>query len=57
MSDVAKKFSVGTDSPFVGHHTRTAIVHDLAPTEEQRQLVPGGNMAKYLGIPRIDVPD
>lgn len=49
----ATKFSAGTDGPFVGHHIRDAIVNDLVQSEEERQLVLGGNIAKYMGIPKV----
>jgi predicted TIM-barrel fold metal-dependent hydrolase len=49
----AKKFSVGTDGPFVGHFVARNIVEDLTENPEERALILGGNLAQILGIPKI----
>jgi predicted TIM-barrel fold metal-dependent hydrolase len=50
----ADKFCVGTDGPFVGHHVRTSIVHDLTGDNYERELILGGNLAKRLNIPKLN---
>lgn len=51
----AKKFVIGTDGPFDLATTKRMIVRALVgeDNEEDIQLIMGGNMAKYLGIPKI----
>ena len=51
----AEKFVIGTDGPFDLATTKRMIVRDLVGDgdEEAVEMVMGGNMAKYLGIPKI----
>ncbi|WP_138263176.1 amidohydrolase family protein [[Clostridium] hylemonae] len=51
----AGKFVIGTDGPFDLATTKRLIVRDLTgeDDEEAVELVMGGNMAEYLGIPKI----
>jgi hypothetical protein len=48
-----ERFTNGWDYPYAGPGVVRAIVEDLCESEEERQLVYGGNLAKYLGIPKI----
>ncbi|MBW7883655.1 MAG: amidohydrolase family protein [Caldilineaceae bacterium] len=49
----ARKFCVGTDGPFVGHHVPRNIVYDLTEDAEERDLMMGGNLAQRLGISKV----
>lgn len=54
LREGAGKFTIGTDGPFDLATTKEMIVRDLVgDSEEEVQLVMGGNLAKYLGIPKI----
>ncbi|GBC75650.1 hypothetical protein HRbin06_00970 [archaeon HR06] len=46
----AEKFTVGSDMPFATYEIARAIVYDIFKKDEERELVLGGNIAKYLGL-------
>jgi hypothetical protein len=46
----AEKFTAGSDMPYGSYKVKEAFVDDLFPKPEERELVLGGNLAKYLGI-------
>ena len=53
-SDQVGRFCIGTDGPFDLATTKELVVRDLVgDNEEDVQLIMGGNLAKYLGIPKI----
>ena len=49
----AGRFTAGTDAPYVSREITDSIIDDVAESDEERQLIAGGNLAKYLGIPPI----
>lgn len=49
----AQRFTAGTDCPYVSRGITRAIIDDLASSNEEWELIAGGNLAKYLGIPPI----
>lgn len=49
----AKRYTAGTDGPYASVSVKNAIVDDLCKNEGQKALVLGGNLAKYLDIPKI----
>jgi predicted TIM-barrel fold metal-dependent hydrolase len=49
----AGRFTAGTDGPFATPTVKDAIVDDLTVNDGERQLILGGNLAKYLGIAKI----
>lgn len=51
------RFSAGSDSVFAPYSVMRAIVDDLCDTPEEKALVMGGNLARYLGIPKIKGSD
>lgn len=51
----ATKFTAGTDGPFASPLVKDAIVKDLASNAEEESLIQGGNLAKLLGIPKIEI--
>ena len=51
----AKRFTAGTDGPFATPTVKDAIVEDLTKDEEEKQLILGGNLAKYFGIPKVPI--
>lgn len=54
LKEGAKKFVIGTDGPFDLASTKRLIVRDLiGDNKEEEDLIMGGNLAKYLGIPKI----
>ena len=50
----AQRFTAGTDAPFATPTVKDAIVEDLTNDKEEQQLILGGNLAKYLGLPKIE---
>jgi hypothetical protein len=50
----ARRFTAGSDAPFASPVIKEAIVRDLARNEEEVELILGGNIAQYLGIPPIE---
>jgi len=46
----AEKFTIGSDMPFASYSIAHAIVNDMFEKPEERELVFGGNLTKYLGI-------
>lgn len=48
----AQRFTAGTDGPFASPSVKMAIVEDVANSEEEKELILGGNLARYLGIPK-----
>ncbi len=50
----AQRFTAGSDGPFASSLVKMAIVEDVANSEEEKELILGGNLAKYLGIPKIE---
>lgn len=54
LNEGAGRFCIGTDGPFDLATTKELVVRDLVgDNEEDVQLIMGGNLAKYLGIPKI----
>jgi predicted TIM-barrel fold metal-dependent hydrolase len=52
----ATKFTIGTDGPFDLPQIKEPIVRALVGDDDEAwQLIMGGNLAKYLGIPKIKV--
>ena len=49
-----QRFTAGSDGPFASSSVKMAIVADLVNDDEEEELVLGGNLAKYLGIPKIE---
>ena len=50
------KFTIGTDGPFDLYEIKEPIVRALTGNDEDAyELIMGGNLAQYLGIPKIDV--
>jgi len=50
----AHRVTVGTDGPFAAYSIKMRIIDDIFTNPEEKQLVLGGNLAKYLGIPKIE---
>ncbi len=46
----AEKFTVGSDMPYSTYGMAHSIVEDMFKKHEERELVLGGNLARYLGI-------
>lgn len=51
------RFVAGSDMVFASYRVMRAIVDDLCSNPEEKALVMGGNMARFLGIPKIKVVD
>lgn len=52
------KFTIGTDGPFDLAEIKDPIVRALTGDDQEAyQLIMGGNLAKYLGIPKIPVEE
>lgn len=52
----AGKFTIGTDGPFDLVEIKDPIVRALTGDDQEAyELIMGGNLAKYLGIPKIDI--
>lgn len=48
-----ERFTAGTDGPFASASIKMAIINDIFKDPREKELVLGGNLAKYLGIPKI----
>jgi hypothetical protein len=51
-----ERFSIGTDGPFDTFALKKTILHQLFPYPKDQELVEGGNIAKWIGIPKTDRP-
>src|SRR5690606_20406353 len=49
----AEKFCTGSDGPFASVGVKNAIARDIAANDEEYELILGGNLASYLGIPKL----
>ena len=50
------KFTIGTDGPFDLSEIKDPIVRTLTGDDDEAyELIMGGNIAKYMGIPKIDI--
>ena len=47
-----KRFSIGTDGPFDTFALKKTILHQLFPDKIDQEMVEGGNIAKWIGIPK-----
>jgi predicted TIM-barrel fold metal-dependent hydrolase len=47
----ARKFCLGTDGPHGTHELKRAIVTDFARSDEEAELILGGNLAERLALP------
>ena len=52
------RFTIGTDGPFDLSEIKDPIVRALTGDDQEAyELIMGGNIAKYLGIPKIKLED
>ena len=52
-----ERYTAGTDAPYASVSVKNAIVEDLCRNKEEEELVLGGNIAKYLGIPKREATE
>jgi predicted TIM-barrel fold metal-dependent hydrolase len=49
------RFTIGTDGPFDTFTLKMTILDEVCKSDEDRELILGGNLARYLGLPKIPV--
>lgn len=51
-----QKFSIGTDGPFDTFNLKKIILNQVFSNHEDQELVEGGNIAKWIGIQKVNTP-